>query len=207
MMTSSLTVVKVGGSLFDWPELPCRLGAFLDWRRSNVPPERIVLLAGGGPAADLVRMFDRSHGLGPEPAHQLALRALDLTASLLAALVPSSVSVDGIESLHDAWSSRLVPILAPRKLLNDVERARPDPLPASWDVTSDAISARLADHLDAHCLILLKSAPLRDAANRREAVHLGLVDPMFCNAARTLARVEYLNLREPSLETRLLPCP
>jgi len=202
---STLTVVKVGGSLFDWPELPRRLAAFLAYRRTIVPPAHTVLIAGGGPAVDVLRALDRIHELGDEPAHQLALHALDLTAVILAALVPGSIVVDRIESLDGAWDARSILILAPRRSISELARTARAPLPATWDVTSDTIAARLAEALGAQCLILLKSAPLPPAASRRDAARLGLVDPMFPAVARSLPRVEYLNLREPSLDPCLLP--
>ena len=58
---------------------------FLDGRKAVDRDERIVLIAGGGPAADMVRGLDRIHGLGDETAHRLALHAMDLTAIVLAA--------------------------------------------------------------------------------------------------------------------------
>ena len=85
MTRSSLTVIKVGGSLFDWPELPRRMTDFLDARKAVDRDERMVLIAGGGPAADVVRALDRIHGLGDQTAHRLALHAMDLTAIILAA--------------------------------------------------------------------------------------------------------------------------
>ncbi len=63
-----LVVIKVGGSLFDWPELPRRLAAFLDRNRSHEPclREQAVLIAGGGPFADIIRTMDKTHSLGDE---------------------------------------------------------------------------------------------------------------------------------------------
>jgi aspartokinase-like uncharacterized kinase len=201
----TLTVTKVGGSLLDWPLLPRRLSAFLTRRRDFVPSERMVLIAGGGAAADVVRALDRTHELGGQRAHELALHALDLTAHVLAQLVPGSTVVVRIAALDDAWSAGSIPIIAPRRALRELEQSGIAPLPASWAVTSDSISARIAVALRAGCLVLLKSAPLPANATRAEAARLGLVDPMLPNVAQPLTRVEYLNLREPSLDPRLLP--
>jgi aspartokinase-like uncharacterized kinase len=202
----SLAVIKVGGSLLDWPALPGRLTAFLDGRRTSKPAERLVLIAGGGPAADLIRTLDRIHGLGDRTAHVLALHALDLTAILLAAIVPGSSAVDRIEALTGAWDAGTVPILAPRPILSMIDRLGSgsglDRLPASWDVTSDSIAARIAVYLEADALILLKSASLPPGASRDKdtAARLGLVDPTFPAAARAVPRVAYFNLREPEAE-------
>ena len=67
-------VVKVGGSLFDLPDLGTRLAAWLrQFEESNV-----LLVPGGGAAADAIRDFDRVHQLGEETSHWLAIQALSL---------------------------------------------------------------------------------------------------------------------------------
>ena len=128
-----------------------------------------------------------------------------LTAMILAALVPGSIVIDRIESLTEVWKASSIPILSPRRVLADIELAHNDALPASWHVTSDTIAARVAVHLEAECLILLKSAPLPEGADRHEAARLGLVDPMFPVVTRSLARVEYVDVREDAAAPRLLP--
>jgi aspartokinase-like uncharacterized kinase len=195
-----LTVIKVGGSLFDWPELPVRLAAFLDSRHD----QRIALVAGGGAAADVVRRLDRVHALGDETAHRLALHALDLTAHVLAGLLPNSRPVGRIEELPSVWEDRIRPILVPRLILDQIDGCGYDPLPATWKLTSDSIAARIAVHLRAEYLVLLKSASLPRCANREEAVRLGWVDPTFPQLSQTLPCVEYLNLRDSSARLEAL---
>ena len=75
----------------------------------------------------------------------------------------------------------------------------------SWDTTSDSIAARIALHLAADRLILLKSAQLPAGTVRHEAARLGLVDPIFPTAARSLVLVEYVNLREDFVALQPLP--
>jgi len=186
-------VIKVGGSLFDWPGLPGCLSAYLEGRRDG--GERLLLLAGGGRAADLVRDLDRTFGLGDLLAHRLALRSLDLTAHVLAGLLRGLDVVEELPASDDVRNRGRIPVFAPRRWLDEVEVRSPDALPPSWDVTSDAIAARLAVVLGAEELVLLKSAPLPPGIDRREAARLGLVDPVFPAVARTLLRVVYVNLR------------
>jgi 5-(aminomethyl)-3-furanmethanol phosphate kinase len=204
MTQSCSTVIKIGGSLFDWPEFPPRILDFLNSRKAADRDERIVLIAGGGPAADIVRALDRVHGLGDQSAHRLALHAMDLTAVILAELLPGTVLVQSRDRLGAVWSAGSIPVLAPRCVLEEIERYGQGGLPASWDVTSDSIAAWLAVDLVADRLILLKSASLPDGADRQEAARLGLVDPMLPLVARALRWVEYMNLREQAPEPRLL---
>ena len=183
-----MTVVKVGGSLLDWPELPARLGAWLASRKN----ERLVLVVGGGGAADWIRELDRIHNLGPERSHDLAVRSLELTARVLETLLPGLKVVEEISDLERTWEAGLVPILTPRRMLEVDEM---DPLPHSWDVTSDSIAARLAVQLRAEELVLLKRVDLPDGADREEAARLGIVDPWFPVASKPLRNVVVVNLR------------
>ena len=131
-------VIKVGGSLLDWPELPGRLGVFL----KELGERKVVLIAGGGAVVDVVRAMDRTHGLGEERSHWLAIRGMDLTAALLASILPGSRLVERLEELRPVWERCEVPVLSTRGLLERMDAPGADPLPASWDVTSDSIAAR-----------------------------------------------------------------
>lgn len=195
---SSPVVIKVGGSLLTWPELPARFAVFLTSGpgRDLCASKDIVLIAGGGPAADVVRSMDQIHGLGDLRAHRLAIAALDLTAKLLAAIVPGSAVVHRPEALRSIWNLGKLPILSPGRFLEDHDDRGLDPLPASWDVTSDTIAARIAVHLDASRLILLKSRALPQGTRLSNAASLGLVDPMFPAVARKLNLVVSVCLRD-----------
>ncbi|WP_165229888.1 amino acid kinase family protein [Aquisphaera insulae] len=193
-----LTVVKVGGSLLTWPELPTRLNLWLDEQRSVQPGSGrpFVLIAGGGPIADVVRELDRVHGLGDEAAHRLAIRSMDVTAELLASLVADSRAVRHPRELVECQTDGLRAIVSASSFLKVVEDTSPDPLPASWDVTSDSIAARIAAWLGADRLVLLKSRTAAAGSTRGEAAAAGLVDPFFPEAARAVDLVEIVCLRD-----------
>jgi aspartokinase-like uncharacterized kinase len=205
MKRQSSIVVKVGGSLFKWPEFPRRIAAFLQTLEADDSNERIILIAGGGPTADVIRELDELHGLGDETAHRLALLAMDLSAHILAALLPRATAVRDLDGLRSAWSAGSIPILPPSLVWDEIERSAHDALPMSWDTTSDSIAARIALHLAVDRLILLKSAPLPVGTVRHEAARLGLVDPIFPTAARSLVVVEYVNLRDDVAVLQPLP--
>lgn len=123
-----MRVIKVGGSLYDLPDLGPRLVAFLATGPAVVVP-------GGGMFADAVRTLDRIHRLGDEHAHGLAVRAMLLAGEFLSAIAPGCDVIDPA-GLHRACRE----------------------LPASWQVTSDSIAVAVARSLDADELLLLKSA-------------------------------------------------
>ncbi|WP_337173477.1 uridylate kinase [Paludisphaera sp.] len=186
-------VVKVGGSLLGWEGLRDRLSRWLATIESR--GENPVLIAGGGPVVDALRQLDAAHGLGEEASHRLALRGMDATARVLAALVARSRVVEILGELPDVWAEGDRPILAPRRFLEEIDERAADPLPLSWATTSDSIAARVAAHVGAR-LVLLKSGPTA-ARTRGEAAAAGYVDPVFPTACAGLSRVEAVDLRDP----------
>ena len=88
---------------------------------------------------------------------------------------------------------------SPCGFLEELDEGRPDALPASWDVTTDSIAARIAVRLGAGRLALLKSADLPEGITREEAARLGLVDARFPRVARSLDQVECVFLRGHSI--------
>jgi aspartokinase-like uncharacterized kinase len=183
-------VVKVGGSLFDLPDLGPRLRRWL----ATLDTQSILLLPGGGLTANAVRELDRCHHLGEEASHWLALRGLSLNARFLAALLPNGFVVEGWDGCLPQWGRGMLPIL---DALAFAEADEPEAgsLPHCWDVTSDAVAARAAAVGGARRLVLLKSVDVPDGLTWADAAECGLVDPFF---ARTLVggcSAQVVNLR------------
>ena len=178
-MTATV-VIKVGGSLLDWPELPRALDAWLEPDRAGRP----VLIIGGGALVDVVRTLDSVHAIGENRSHALALQALDVTAHAVAGLVPGLRVVPKPDDLPAVWEAGLVPVLAPRDFMVGVDR-----------LATDSIAARVARHLGACRLVLLKSAAPAAAIDRVEAVRRRFVDPVFPHASKELGSVALVNLR------------
>jgi len=149
-------VVKVGGSLF--PEAGRITSTLQESRRA------LLVVPGGGPFARVVR----SMGLPDDPAHWMAILAMDQFGWYLAA--------GGLPVTHDLSRPRTVEILLPYRALR--ER---DPLPHSWNVTSDTIAAWVAAELGLD-LLILKSVDgiLEDGApvsRISESMPTDVVDP------------------------------
>jgi aspartokinase-like uncharacterized kinase len=187
-------VVKVGGSLFDLPNLGTRL---VNWLVTLACRE-ILLVPGGGAAADVVRAADRCHHLGEQPSHWLALRALSLNAHLLAVLLPrfsSAQVVEEIGACTGAWQNGFLPILDPLSFARQDED-RNGHLPHCWDVTSDSLAARVALVVQARELVLLKSVTIPPEITWEEAGHRGFVDAAFAGVVGQELKVKAVNLRQ-----------
>jgi aspartokinase-like uncharacterized kinase len=174
---SGPVVVKVGGSLYDLPDLGPRLRAWLD----TLGTPEVLLVPGGGAAADVVRELDRVHGLGEEASHWLALRALQLNASFLATVLPRSVVVEDVEQRSTCWRQGRIPILDTYAFAL-ADEGRPGCLPHTWEVTGDSLAARVAQVTGAGRLILLKSIPIPGGLSADAAADQGLVDEHFPSA-------------------------
>jgi aspartokinase-like uncharacterized kinase len=182
-------IIKVGGSLFDWPELGPRLCA---WLAANAPRETI-LVPGGGRFADIVRHLDRTHTLGDECAHRMALHAMTINAGLLTSIIPESCIIDGPDLAELLWEQNRLPVL---DALAFCESDDADALPHTWEATSDSVAARLAAVAGAAELVLLKSAP-PPAGDLTAWVAAGYIDEWFPRVlAGTDIRMRAVNLRD-----------
>jgi len=183
-------VVKVGGSLFDLPDLGPRL---LKWLAER-PAGEVLLVPGGGPAADVVREYDRVHALGEEHAHWLALSALTLNAQFLASLLPGAVVVPHVQPFATDRLQGKIPVLDPYAFAR-ADEGQPESLPHCWTITSDSLAARAARIAGARELILLKSVSLPAGMDWTEAAKRGLVDAYFTHVAGSFLPIRFINFR------------
>ena len=182
---SAAKIVKVGGSLFELPDLCARLSNWLE----QEPHERIILVPGGGAAANVIRDLDRTHQLGEEAAHWLALRMLQVNAHFLASLLPEARVV---ATPLDAGRLSILDGLA----FSQDDESQSARLPHLWDATSDSLAVRAAIVAHAHELVLLKSLGW-DGPDWAAAARAGVVDghfPRIMQQAPGL-RVRVVNLR------------
>lgn len=142
------TVLKIGGSLLQKNQLTrlcenlSRIGA----------KHAILIIPGGGPFADTVRNCQKPYKLSEDAVHWMAILAMDQYGHFLCDLIPGSQKVQSLPEAQKISLSGRVPILLPYEILY-----RTDPLPHSWSVTSDTISAWIAQKIRAQMLVLLKS--------------------------------------------------
>ncbi len=142
------TIVKVGGGLLG------RAGALdlvTEALTAFSPGRRLLVLPGGGPFADAVRTMFRRVRIGEDAAHWMAVLGMDQYAHALVARLPGAVLVEQHAEIVAARRAGGLPVLAPYRWLRAT-----DPLPHTWDVTSDSIAAWFAGALDARRVVLIK---------------------------------------------------
>ena len=173
MSSSFDAVLKVGGSLSRGESLMslCQAIGELGARY------RLLVVPGGGEYADLARAHYRTYKLGETTAHRMAILAMDQYGCLLGDLLPGSSLVTDLPTAREQASRGGVPVLLPAALFNQV-----DPLPHSWQVTSDSIAAWVAGTLGAPRLILLKDVDGLHAARSTPGEPPALIEEMTTEA-------------------------
>jgi aspartokinase-like uncharacterized kinase len=189
-----LRVVKVGGSLLDWPPLAQVLPRWL----ARQSPARQVLVCGGGIWCDALRQAQRQFALPEQAMHWLCIEALTVTARLLTQILklpPPETDWRRAGAATPSPGACPAVVLDPRSFLYEDEATLPGTvLPHDWTSTSDSFAARLAEVLAADELVLLKSAdpPCRDL---EELARVGYVDQHLPRALPRGMPLRLVNLR------------
>ncbi len=160
MTRARVTVVKVGGSLIAAAEFPRRLRAWLDEKLAARRDTHFVVIAGGGKWVDAIRELDAHSPLGKERAHWICVAIMDVTAGLVAAMLPELPMVESFGQLEHRIGEPGMTLLKPSEFVECIQpTCAGTRLPANWSVTSDSIAGRLAIVLCADELMLIKSVP------------------------------------------------
>jgi len=175
----ALRVIKLGGSLFDYPDLRARFHAWL----AHQSPAANLVVAGGGDLVEAIRRLDQRRSLGEIRAHRLCIRAMGITAELAAQLLGCELVTWPVGSRLPASEPDVFVVDVTNFIAEDQQRSD-DPLPESWQVTSDSIAARMAAVLRADELVLLKSA-LPEGETLEQMSVAGYVDLHFPRVAVT----------------------
>ncbi|MCW8950184.1 MAG: hypothetical protein OQL17_09370 [Sedimenticola sp.] len=144
-------VVKIGGSLYDAPQLKMWLNKIA---ASGVP---VIIVPGGGPFADQVRVAQQRWGVDDGTAHQMALCAMNQFGLLMTGIEPQLSRASKIPELIKQVESGRSVVWLPVEEDPDVEQ--------SWRVTSDSLALWLAKQVDAEGVLLVKSATLTTSSS------------------------------------------
>ncbi len=187
-------IVKVGGSLFDLPDLSNRLRTWLDTH----PATHNILVTGGGDLVEQIRTWHTHQPIDEISAHWLCIDLMDITARLLHSRMPDFPLCADIHVLEKRCAQPGTTIFRAARWLRDIEPGLSgSKLPVSWQTTSDAIAGRLAIAMEADELVLLKSTmPTKGKGDLKSLAETGLIDPVLQHIGPELPPLRLVNLRE-----------
>jgi aspartokinase-like uncharacterized kinase len=135
-------VVKIGGSLF--PKKALELIHAL--KGTNC-----LIILGGGEFTNLIRQYDDVIRFSNDIVHETSIDSMDIIAKLINDRLSFTNIVYSINDAENSLNNGFIPIFACSEFLKD--NNFDDGIPHSWDITSDSISAYIANFLKAKLLI------------------------------------------------------
>lgn len=163
------TVVKLGGSY----AFSSALKRWIDAVAACAG--HVVVVPGGGPFAETVRVAQPKMGFDDRAAHAMALLAMEQYGCALASLGAGWRLAASAAAIRDVLREGGVPVWSPTPMLREA-----NDVPWSWDVTSDSLAAWLAGRIGAKRVLLVKQ--LEPPPGRLRAADLvadGIIDPAF----------------------------
>jgi 5-(aminomethyl)-3-furanmethanol phosphate kinase len=186
-----MIIFKLGGSLAndsllkEWADLLATYGA-----------GKAVIVPGGGPFADQVRQAQEHWHFRDPTAHRMALLGMDQFAHLMTGISRNLVVADSLEIMREYLKEERTPVWLPsRMVLADTT------IEESWDVTSDSLSAWLAQCLPALRLVLVKSRAITEPKISLTALtEMGMVDGRFAQFVAEIPACELHILHKEELK-------
>ncbi|HEY7689254.1 MAG TPA: hypothetical protein VH835_11195 [Dongiaceae bacterium] len=168
-------IVKLGGSLHDSPNLRRWLAVIA---AAKAP---VVIVPGGGPFADSVRLAQARLKFSDAVAHHMALLAMEQYGLAMIGVARKLRATRTKREIAASLRAGAIPVWFPAKMT----LGRPD-IAESWEVTSDSLALWLAQRLRARGLLLVKAARLPHGSRKSRALaKAGIIDDAF---PRMLAR-------------------
>jgi dihydroneopterin aldolase len=175
-------VVKLGGSfafsthLRQWIEVLAACAG------------RVVIVPGGGPFADAVRLAQMRMGFDDNAAHLMAVLAMEQYGHALASFSSALSPADSVRAIRRHLDAGRAPVWMPSRMMlnaNDIAQ--------SWDITSDSLAAWLAARIGATRLLLVKHVKDQSApAILKDLIAAGIVDAAFARYLKESAAVAFM---------------
>ncbi len=188
-----MIVIKLGGSLSRSDVLVDCLNAV----DKNYRGRDVVIVPGGGAFADQVRLAQQQWQFDDDTAHRMALLAMQQMALLFNGLKSSFVIANTIAAIQQHTSEKKIVIWSP-----DIKELDNAGIAASWDISSDSLSAWLAGALCATELILIKSAVIDRNLSLLQLADRQIVDNAFCDTVAEAAfKIRVMNAQSFGVNT------
>jgi len=194
-------VVKLGGSLLVLPDLVDRLHAVI----GLLHPHRVLIIAGGGAAANEIRRLDEYCVRTATQAHWDAIAAMTFNAEILSRVCGCLPVISNRIDADTAWQQHNAVLLDCAAFLREEQTLYSRSLPESWSVTSDSIAAFVTLRWPARQVVFCKSCDLTSPHIDR-LCRDGLLDEWFPNNLTELqqsgVQLHWLNLRAATSQMR-----
>jgi 5-(aminomethyl)-3-furanmethanol phosphate kinase len=148
----------------------------------------VVIVPGGGPFADAVRLAQVRMGFDDRAAHHMAVLAMEQYGRALASFSSVLSPAESTDAIRDALVADRVPVWLPSAMVLGASD-----LAQSWDVTSDSLAAWLAGRIGAERLLLVKHAKFpAGRAPPENLVERQIVDEAFARHLKMSAVAAYI---------------
>ncbi len=175
-------VVKLGGSFAFSDHLQAWINAL------GACAGRVVIVPGGGPFADAVRLAQTRMGFDDKAAHRMAVLAMEQYGRALASFSDLLAPADSADAIRDSLGANRVPVWMPSPMVfgaTDISQ--------TWDVTSDSLAAWLAGRIGAGRLLLVKHAKWPSGRARLgDLLAAGIIDGEFARHLQMSAAAAYI---------------
>ncbi len=169
-------VVKLGGS-FAYSD---HLRHWIDTLAEGAG--RVVIVPGGGPFADAVRLAQVQMRFDDRAAHHMAVLAMEQYGRALASFNSAFSLAGSADAIERDLSEKRVPVWMPSAMV----LAATD-IAQSWSVTSDSLAVWLGAKIGAGRLWIVKHAKLPPgSAKLKDLVAARIVDDEFARFLRTM---------------------
>ncbi len=165
---TKINIIKLGGSL----EKSEQLIACLNYAADTF--DKLIIVPGGGFFADSVRKSQQKWQFDDAIAHEMAILAMQQMALLFHSLRPDFKCLNSVDSIQLQIKITDKIIWSPN--INELNLAG---IKASWDISSDSLSAWLASQLPSVQLTLIKAANFSADTDITNLVKQGIVDKAF----------------------------
>ena len=154
MMKSRTIIIKIGGKILEnKDDLNSTIGQIQLLIKENII-QNVVIIPGGGSRANFVRHLDAEFNIGDDLSHWMAIYAMDLNGILIKEDYPFIKLIKDFKILKKEINlpkNDPISVFQPYDYLK-----KKDPLPHSWNVTSDSITLHLAKKLGLNEIFLIK---------------------------------------------------
>ena len=183
-MTVNIAIFKIGGKIFENRNyLNSTISQLTSIYENNII-SKIILLAGGGSYANLIRKLDRKFELGDDLSHWMAIYTMDINGKKIGTYFPRISITRRLEDIKKA--QRIFTVFLPFRFLKEF-----DELPHSWAVTSDSIALYLAYKFGITNCFLIKDVDGIISTNNEVLIELTTKEFTKLKSNAKLARLNF----------------